>query len=354
MNNTLLTLLLFFSIACSDKQDIVLHTNSISDILTYNQLLQQIGKERLYRSVEEPNVDGSLGRNKDGYFHVRFQINMTTISDYVIVSEDIQALETLYATIAYAFQHQESDGGFELVVPEEILNASYYTPPGPGDLLSGTAFFASSLGLTLMSLDNSQWYNQSAQTRGVREAITFMRPQFENMLNYLMSGSEILIQMDAQAPNRLLFDALAYYSLGEYLTRNDAIALAHEFMHAALAQTDTVEGYFIEGGGWDSSYNGVAIKLAMELYLLTEDTETKVLLKSGFLDATVWQLSRISANGEISTEGNTRVYEGGESFLGAEKGVDYVKVAKALLYFGYLTCEPAIVELGDAVIDYYN
>ena len=60
-------------------------TYQIVNDLSYNNLIDQIGEDRLEQGVEPPDSDGALGRNKDGYFHVRFQLNMTAVSDFTVV-----------------------------------------------------------------------------------------------------------------------------------------------------------------------------------------------------------------------------------------------------------------------------
>jgi hypothetical protein len=322
--------------------------------LKYHEVLSLIGKENLYRGVEKPGPDGSLGRNKSGYFHVRFQLNMTSISDYAVVAQDLEALGIFVKTLNYSFNHQLDDGSFALEIPEEIRSASFYKPPEPGDLASGTAFFASSLGLSLLSLQESEWYHHSMQTAALRKVIGELEPQIENTLNYLIESEGLLYQIDAKAPNRLLFNALAYYSLGKYLSRTDAISIAKGFVWEALAQTDPEQGYFIEGGGWDSSYNGVALKLATEIYLMAENSDIKDILRDHIVNAMIWQISRINRNGEISTEGNTRVFSGGESFLGVKKQIDYARTVKALFYFGILSGEQPIIDMANTVLNYYH
>lgn len=271
-------------------------TYQITNDLSYNDLLLRIGQAKLARAVEQPNAEGALGRNKDGYFHVRFQINMTSISDYAIAAESVDAVQYLLNTIAYSFDQQIADGSFEFSPPEELVNSPSYHPPATGDLESGTAFFASSLGLSLLSLQNSNWFLSSQETQSARAALESLKPSFEKTLDYLIHSRAILSQYDAHAPNRLLFDALAYYSLGTYLSRPDAQQVGLEFIEAALSLIDTVDGYFIEGGGWDSSYNGVAIKLAMELFSLLDNPDQKDDLREAINSATNWQISRIKEN----------------------------------------------------------
>ena len=354
-----LLILIVAFVSCSKSNE---PTNNISpsgisyqivNDLSYNDLIAQIGEDKLAQAVERPSAHGALGRNKDGYFHVRFQLNMTALSDFAVTTERVDALQYWAQTIVYSFNQQQSDGSFEFSPPDALVNSPHYTPLRVGDLESGTAFFASSLGLSLLSLQHSNWFLSDQATQMIRAEIDSLRPSFEKTLDYLLARKDVLKQYDAQAPNRLLFDALAYYSLGKYLSRVDAQVVASEFIDSALNLRDPEQGYFIEGGGWDSSYNGVAIKLAMELFSIMDETEQKVSLREAIVRATTWQISRIKGNGEISMEGNTRVYEGGEAFLGVEKGVDYVKIVKALYYFGNLANSQEVLQLGDKVLDYY-
>ena len=119
--------------------------------LSYNDLILSIGQNKLSLAVEQPSSNGALGRNKDGYFHVRFQINMTSLSDFAVVSERQDALQYLMNTIKFSFDRQLADGSFEFSPPDELVNSPSYSPPVTGDLESGTAFYVSSLGLSLLS-----------------------------------------------------------------------------------------------------------------------------------------------------------------------------------------------------------
>ena len=167
-----------------------------------------------------------------------------------------------------------------------------------------------------------------------------------------MSEQQALLEYDRAAPNRLLFDALGYYTLGTFLDRQDAILVGKLFLSEALKLVDSKEGYFIEAGGFDSSYNGVACKLAIELMSFMEVSERSE-LETAINSAMNWQISRINPEGEISTEGNSRVFEGGESFLGTEKRVDYAKTVKALYYYSLLTGEEEIEQIANRVLTYY-
>ena len=163
--------------------------------------------------------------------------------------------------------------------------------------------------------------------------------------------------IDGQAPNRMLFNAIAYYGLGDLLGDEQAKTMGLGFAKAATEQTNPEEGYFIEGGGWDSSYNGVAAALGFELFTLLNDATHatfKEQLQEVLLAATNWQKSRILTTGEISTQGNTRVFSGGERFLGNEKSVDVIKTVKAFFYRSKLASDPEFEKLGLKIIAFYQ
>lgn len=339
----------------SEFEESDVHSNELVIIeqLNYNALVASLGNERLASIVEQPNEDGALGRNKDGYFHVRFQLGMTRISDFAISTQRLDALEGLFSTIDYALKRQLAEGDFELNIPEEIQNLPEYRPLTEGDLASGTAFFASSLGTSILSLQNADWFTRSEETATQRNTLATYEGQFQKLLDYLIENQNILKDYDQTAPNRLLLDALAYFTLGRYLNNKTALNLSEEFIALAIALMDTTEGYFLENGGWDSSYNGVSLQTGFELLSLMQYQDTES-LEGTLLKATSWQISRILESGEISTEDNTRVFPGGESFLGQEKEVDYAKTVRALYYLSSLTNNDSHRELAERVLDFYE
>ena len=124
-----------------EESDAITNELVITKELNYLALVASLGSQQLATIVEQPSENGALGRNKDGYFHVRFQLGMTTISDFAISTQRLDALEGLLSTINYAFERQNNSGDFELNVPEKIQNLPEYRPLTEGDLVSGTAFF---------------------------------------------------------------------------------------------------------------------------------------------------------------------------------------------------------------------
>ncbi len=150
------------------------------------------------------------------------------------------------------------------------------------------------------------------------------------------------------------FDAIAFYALGNYLNDEKAMETGRFFAQKALKQRNVKAGYFIEKGGWDSSYNGVAIMLGFELYcLLPKNDPLKERLGKTVSCATYWQKSRVLKTGEISTQGNTRVYPGGEYFFGNEKQVDVKKTVRAFYYMSILSNKQEYKELAERIYKFY-
>lgn len=351
----ILTSLLFATLLCQaceqghDDHEDPECFNTAFTAVSYQELIQDLDPEFLSATIELPNEKGALGRNKDAYFHARFQFNQTRLADYAVSTQNEAALDAFVQSMEFAFAHQLSNGDFEMVVPESVQSTSGTSPFDQSDQVSATSFYGYSLGMALVALENSTWF-QSLESE-VRNKINALKPSIALLLNFLKSHQGILMEKDRHAPNRLLINACALYSLGSYLDDQQAKELAIAYVNAAIKQAHP-DGYFIEGGGWDSSYNGVALKVGMELMTIATN-EVNEMLGQHISCATRWQSSRILPTGEISSEGNTRVYPGGEDFLGSEKEIDVEKTIRALFYFGSMTDDPYFTELANKVVSFY-
>jgi hypothetical protein len=357
----LVLIITFYFVSCSKKGEEIIVSNcaatNLNESLKYNDLVFNIQENLIIATTEQPNALGALDRNKNGYFHVRFQFNMSKLTDYAVKFQSKEAIQEYVNNLNYSFSYQNQVGDFQFIPPDDLLNSPDYQSPTEGDLASGTAFFAYSLGIGLNTLTQSEWYRNSTSIGILKQNIIDLDPNIQNLLNYLKNSKQLLKTVDANAPNRLLFDAIAFYSLGIYLNNQEAKNIGIEFVQEALLQRNIEAGYFIESGGWDSSYNGVAIKLCFELFTLldrTIDQPIKDELGVAVSCATDWQKSRILTTGEISTEGNTRVFSGGETFLGNEKQVDALKTAWAFFYMSTLTNDNDLEQLGLKILDYYD
>lgn len=297
-----------------------------------------------------PNAVGAIGRNQSAYFHVRFQRGMHHVADYALVSGQAFVVDRFLAAVEYSMNNQLPTGDFKLVIPDSLKDQG---KPGIADRASGVAFFVSSLGLGIHALETNDWFKNSAKFTEHRQRLAKLKPKLQLTLDYLLKHKAYLEAADKHAPNRLLFDALAFETLGRILMNNEAILVASSFVAMAIEQVNEHDGYFIEGGGFDSSYNAVAVALTLRL-LMIDHHETG--LRSICVNAIRWQKSRILASGEVLTEGNTRVHPGrsGESFLGRKKDVDIGHVVEAFMLASQALSDTDSYSTAQKVISYYE
>jgi hypothetical protein len=295
-----------------------------------------------------PAADGALGRNKAGYFHARFQLGVHLLATQAVLARDPDAAARSLQAIAYALARQQDDGRFALVVPAKLAAGK---PANAADLASGSAFFLASAGTAVVLLGEGEAAPDPAWlTPALRAQRDALRPGLRRALAALVEDSERLAHADARAPNRLLFDALAFRSLGLALDDPAALARADDFVRAALALQHR-DGYFIEGGGFDSSYNGVACAIGYRLLGLDPGHRE---LAQALGRAMAWQRTRIADDGTVRTDGNTRVKPGGESFLGQAKQVDVPHTVESLSLAAAHTGDPAWADLARRVVARYR
>ena len=110
----------------------------------------------------------------------------------------------------------------------------------------------------------------------------------------------------------------------------------------------------MEGNGFDSSYQGVGLAMGFRLLsILKSDEPIRQMLYTNLACATRWEMTRIKPTGEIATEGNSRVYSGGETFLGKEKQVAYTSVMIALWNMYYYSGKEEYNVFAEKVLSFY-
>lgn len=296
-------------------------------------------------AMHVPAADGALGRNRQAYFHARFQMGVHRLATAAVLHRDPRRAEAALRAIEYAFERQATDGGFAFALPADLRDAG---APSRADLASGSAFFLASAGPALHLLGDpaaADWLPAP-----LRQRVAALRPRLARALEHMASNQALLRQADARAPNRLLFDALSLHSLGRVLDDPAALQAARGFTQAAL-DLQHPEGYFLEGGGPDTSYNGVAIAAGYRLLALDPEDEA---LAQALARASDWQHERIGGDGRISVAGNTRVYPGGEHFLGKPKSVDAAHTVEALMLAAAARGDPRLLESARRVAAFYG
>lgn len=298
------------------------HVFNTADLLA---ALDPAGVAALARN-NRPDGSGALGRNQAGYVHVRFQAGVQALADQAARGNDGGAVAGTVLALTYAFNHQQPSGDFELTWPP----AQGDKKPGAADLASGTACFLASAGLALVGLESSTWLRTNPVLAPSRARLDGLKPAMTRAITWLMEQRSTLLLYDGQAPNRLLLDAVAFAAVGQWLGDTAALRQGRAFAYLALAR-QAPEGFFREGDGFESSYQGVSLALATRLLaLLPEKDPLRAPLKQRVARAAAWLSTRVKPTGELSTAGNTLVRPGGDAFLGEEKQLAWTSAWQGL------------------------
>jgi hypothetical protein len=296
--------------------------------------------------ISQQEIDtgnGALGLNRKGYVGV---FNQRHASEFIIRGSSNQQskdIENGIKTIEYAFSYQNPDGSFPDFQPKS-------TPRG---VASSVAFFLQDLGHTLLLSQQSLWFQNSPANQIPRKRLQLIMSKAEISLSWLLQNQSNLYQSDRKAANRLFIDASAFYLMGKALRSTPARQAGLDFLNRALSM-QTENGYFLENGGYDSSYNSVSLQIAQQIFsqFAEEPSAMRSRLWSAIDQSMQWQLSRILPSGQVSTIGNTRVYVGGEKYFEKAKRVDYNSLCIALNYYASLSGKPDATRYAQQVFDY--
>lgn len=272
------------------------------------------------------DASGLLGRNAQwGALHSpRFQIGAGGALRTTLLAKNQDAITRAFLGVEVAFRDIEPSGRLPSSVPDEIAQGK--TPSG-ADITSGAAFF---MGAACLGL----WQLERDQRRGAQwieaQRLSELKRRSARVMAWLSEERQQLEQADAQAPNRLLFDARTFIACGGWLEHEEHIQIGMAFIAMASAlQRD--DGVFIEGGGHDTSYQSVATYLAYELgALLPSAPSVKMSAQRG----AAWLLSRMCEDGRVDSSQNKRTCGGGESFLGVPKLLSVEDVFLSLAVMG--------------------
>jgi hypothetical protein len=156
-------------------------------------------------------------------------------------------------------------------------------------------------------------------------------PKFNAAMTWLSGNSASLMASDTIAPNRLLFDAIAYYLGGLILNNPDLQTTGRSFVAKAIAQQAS-DGSFVEYGGYDSSYQCTSMLNLAVLYIYAQDDSMAQAIRTSLQAALTWETTRIGSDGTVSIVGNTRTAGQEIGPSGQPKGVNYPEVALSLAY----------------------
>ena len=265
-----------------------------------------------YTGGARPDAEGMVTYNKGGFKSPEFQGGAMQYLIRAVVRGDQRCVDEGWQAIEATFGQQTEKGNFS-------------RDGGPHGGPSAVAFWLADLGQAVLILRESELGPK------YKDRIDQLTPKIRKAARWLALPRyrERLKREDAEAPNRLLFDALAY-GLSGLLTDDDQLKqVGRQFVDLAMTQYRPCDGVFLEKGGHDSSYQAVAA-LKLQVWVLHFPDQE---LEAAIDRAVCWELDRVGPDGQVDVAGNTRTGLGQEQWMGHEKGVNYSEVTACLLYY---------------------
>lgn len=280
-------------------------------------VLKKIPPELLrYTGGARPDAEGLVEDNRGGFRSPEFQRKALWRMIRGIVAGNPTVVEDGWRAIDATFRHQSPDGSF-----------SQAGSPHGGP--SAAALFLADLSEAMLILQESRLATM------YQERIAQLRPKLHRTARWLAlpKNQQRLLQHDSDAPNRLLFGALAFGLAGKLTADKELEQIGRRFVDLAMAKYRPRDGVFLEKGGHDSSYQAVA---AMKLLVWTIHFPDEK-LQSASHKAICWLRERIDAQGQVDVSGNTRTGLGQERWRERPKEVNLSEITLALLYHYALT-----------------
>lgn len=253
---------------------------------------------------------GLLGRNREwgGLYSVRFQVGAGLATRVSLAAGDLESASRAFLALEVGSSAVKDDGSIPSSFPDQPPFSG--AQPGPTDIASAAAFFLGDACLALHALARSPRADDVASATR-RQTVT---DRLSRAVAWLNSQDSLLLAGDQYAPNRLFHDALAFQACGALGGDTTALALAAEFAERALAQFDPSGGFYVEGGGSDTNYQAVNVRVAVDL-LLAGLVARRAEIEAQLAPATGWCVERTTADGRVDSSGNTRSCGGCEVFL---------------------------------------
>jgi hypothetical protein len=276
------------------------------------EVLKKMPVEMLrYAGGARPDAAGMVGYNREGFKSPEFQCGAIRSMLRAVVRSDRQGIDDGWRAMDATFREQGPDGGFG-------------RPSAPHGGPSAAAIWLAAADQAVLVL------RESPLEPKYRQRIAAVVPQIAKAAHWLDSPRHQgrLKSDDADAPNRLLFDALAY-GLSGILTGDAGLKhTGRTFVGLAMTQYRPADGVFLEKGGFDSSYQAVAA-LNLQVWLIYFPDQK---LEAAAAAAVRWERGRIHGDGQVDSSGNTRTGLGQERWMGHSKDVDLSEITLCLLY----------------------
>lgn len=293
-----------------------------------------------------PSADsGLIGRNRTwgALYSPRFQLGAGGALRTALAADRPAQAARAFRALEVAAVTIEDDGRVPPTLPPELG-----VQPSPTDIASGAAFFLGDACLGLFALEAAGPMGAVVPTDRRRR----VRARLGSAVAWLLTQQDLLEEADQSAPNRLLFDARSFHACGALSEDPDirarAAAATSRFVGGALGLLAD-DGHFVEGGGHDTSYQGVALGLGEDLVAAGYDDAR---LRDALSQAARWLAGRVQSDGMIDSSDNQRTCGGGETFGGEPKRVAVPEVFAALVYSGVRVDDGSVLEAAGRIANW--
>lgn len=265
-----------------------------------------------------------IGRNRQWgeMYASRFQMGAGSAHRLLLAAGARAEAQRAFDGIEAGFSTMEPSGRLPARVP---LSVSMGQSMSDADVASGAAFFLGDACTALLTLatqpDGVSLIAASRQAELQAKAVRSAR--------WLHTQAPLLLAADAAAPNRLLFDARALLACTA-LAPDDALRRSAETFVQRALQLQSPEGWFVEGGSWDTNYQAVALEIGADVHALLPSGSTRDAWSASLVRGAAWLTARVDAQGRVNSRGNRRTCGGGESFLGTPKSLSLPSVVTGL------------------------
>lgn len=279
---------------------------------------------RLAVAGTPPPGERLIGRNRQWgeMYASRFQMGTGTAHRLLLAAGARAEAQRAFDGVEAGFSTMETSGRLPARVPPSV---SMGQSMSDADVASGAAFFLGDACTALLALsvqpDGGSWIAPSRQAEVQAKAV--------RSASWLDTQASLLLAADAAAPNRLLFDARALLACTALAPDGTLRRSAETFVQRAL-QLQSPEGWFVEGGSWDTNYQAVALEIGADVHAVMPDGATRDALAAALARGAAWLTSRVDADGRVDSRGNRRTCSGGESFLGTPKSLSLPSVVTGL------------------------
>lgn len=312
------------------------------------------------RVIDEQGAIGENQASEGGYKLISAQVDQEWILRNGIVKIKPLEIDAAVRAIEYGFAQQNPDkGNFAnnvVGVTDEFA------------LASADAFFMRSVGASVLHVKNQDWTSASWQQActeagidclGILDRINALLPKIKLAMDWLYLERDGLYTMsgDQDVPNCFTIIGLSFLlnsvvleseypefsalllEQGERFIQDNDGPVDDPNQRGGLLDFQNEQGYFLEKGGPDSSYQGINSLFLSVFYLWSRNVDLRGNILDAVARAMPLEVPKIdTVTGHIEVTGNTRTGECQErGHRGDCKNPNYREVSLAFGYWAALT-----------------